>query len=56
MIGDREREITIQEYSKLNDRNVRQVQEEDPELNVLYKALEAFKLLNLTGDKQNEQK
>lgn len=51
MIGEREREITIQEYSKVNDKNVRQVQEEDPELNALYKALNVMQ----NNIKQNDK-
>jgi len=43
MIGDREREICIQEYQKCNDMGVRKAQENDQKLITLYKILETFK-------------
>ena len=43
MIGDREREICIQEYQKCNDSGVRKAQENDQKLITLYKILEIFK-------------
>ena len=51
MIGDREREICIQEHQKCNDSGVRKAQEEDTKLKTLYKILETFKNLEKDAEK-----
>lgn len=54
MIGDREQEICIQEYKKCNDKNVRKVQENDPKLKAMEKAVKCMMAIKLLQDTSKE--